>query len=67
MDNVALLEIIRRIKEYAEDVKFEEESDFLSGEKLAFVISLGVIKNTLDSLDMNLQEYGMDIDVDNFY
>ena len=60
-------EAVRRIVEYVDDfVKNEtnKSSEFSQGRALAYKEVVDVIQNSLQSNNMNLDEYGVDFDTD---
>lgn len=58
--------IIARVLEYANDaLKENDDNDFLGGKKLAYIEVLNCIQNELIIHEMDLKEFGLDIDVIN--
>lgn len=48
----------------AEDSKSEKSDDFINGQKLAYYEILDTIRNELDVRDIDLKQYGLNIDLE---
>ena len=68
MTDASIKFIISRVIENAYDAiaeaKQNENDDFYTGRKLAYYEVLNTIKNELDVRDINLKEFGLDIDLE---
>lgn len=68
MSNEAMKYIIARLVENANEAVTESEQNkddmFKSGRRLAYYEMLDILKSEIDARDMDLKEFGLDIDVD---
>ena len=67
MNDATVKFIISRVIEYANDAAEEAKGnndDFYKGRKLAYYEILDTIKNELEATDQDLEELGLDIDLD---
>lgn len=59
-----ILRVIQNAFDAAEEAKQNESDDFYKGRKLAYYEILDTIKSELEVRDVNLKEFGLDIDLD---
>lgn len=68
MTDAAIKFIIERVienaKDSAEESKQHKNDDFYNGRKLAYYEILDTIKNELDVRDQDLEEFGLNIDLE---
>lgn len=67
LEKAVLKYAIDRILSYSEMHDVEGNEDYLAGKQIAYIETLGAIQVALETFDLNLEEYGMDFDVDNMY
>lgn len=68
LSNEAMKYIIARLVENANEAVAESEENkedqFKSGRRLAYYEMLDILKNEIDARDVDLKEFGLNIDVD---
>lgn len=68
LSNEAIKYIIARLVDNANEAVTESEADkedlFKSGRRLAYYEMLDILKSEIDARDLDLKEFGLDIDVD---
>jgi hypothetical protein len=70
MNDNAIKFIIARVLDNAKDSCEEAKNnsdDFYKGKRLAYYEILDTIKNELNIRDQDLEEFGLDIDLDNMF
>lgn len=71
MNNLLLKEIIMRLKSEADEArmqyKMDTSNEFNDGRSLAFYEMLNSIKNILEVSEENLEDYGLNIDLEKRY
>lgn len=71
MTDTSIKFIISRVIENANDALMEskqnKDDDFYKGRKMAYYEILDTIKNELEAREQNLNEFGLDIDLEKTY